>query len=214
VRIILARHGETRWNVEGRYQGQTFDIPLSEAGRAQARALGRRLDRAAITRAVASPLLRAQETATLALGDRAGLLTLDARLVEISHGDWEGRLASEILADQPDLSRAWRETPQFVRLPGGESLADVAERAWPAFQEACAGLGPEEIVLMVTHDGVNRVLLARILGLPSSRVWTFRQAATCINLLEGKDLEHLQVARLNDATHLHDLFGEVVHRKL
>jgi len=214
VRIILARHGETRWNVEGRYQGQTFDIPLSEAGRAQARALGRRLDRAAITRAVASPLLRAQETATLALGDRAGLLTLDARLVEISHGDWEGRLASEILADQPDLSRAWRETPQFVRLPGGESLADVAERAWPAFQEACAGLGPEDGVLLVAHDAVTRVLLCRVLGLGLDRVWSFRQGPACLNLIEGPDLAHLQLVRLNDTSHLTPLFGEPVHRKL
>lgn len=214
MRILLGRHGETQWNVEGRYQGKTFDIPLSEAGRAQALALGRRLRGLAIHRAVASPLLRARQTAELALGDRAAMLTFDPRLVELSHGDWEGRLAAEIQAEQPDLRRAWRETPHLVRLPGGESFQDVEARAWPAFQEACADAGELDVVLIVTHDGVNRALLARILGLDLSGVWAFRQAATCLNLLEGKDLEHLQVVRLNDATHLHDLFGEEVHRKL
>jgi len=214
MRILLARHGETQWNVEGRYQGQTFDIPLSATGRAQAGALGRRLAGLPIARAVASPLLRARQTAELALGDRAALLTFDARLVEVSHGRWEGRLAEEIQAEDPDLRKAWRETPHLVRLPGGETFQEVDARAWPAFREAYAGLGPEEVVLIVTHDGVNRALLARILGLDLSRVWAFRQASVCINLLEGNDLDHLQVVRLNDAAHLVDLFGEVVHRKL
>ena len=214
MRVLLARHGETSWNVDGRYQGQTFDIPLSSAGRAQAGALGRRLAGVDLCRAVASPLLRARETAELALGDRACPLLLDPRLVEISHGAWEGRLATEVQASHPALRQAWRETPHLVRLPGGESFQDVSDRAWPAFREACAGLGPEEIVLIVTHDGVNRALLARILGLDLSRVWTFRQAATCVNLLEGLDVDQLQVVRLNDASHLNDLFGEVVHRKL
>lgn len=214
MRILLARHGETLWNVQGRYQGQTFDIPLSDVGRAQALALGKRLAGLPILRAVASPLLRARQTAELALGDRAALLIQDPRLVEISHGDWEGRLASEIQAEQPDLRRAWRETPHRVRLPGGESFQDVTDRAWPAFREACHGAGPEDIVILVTHDGVNRALLCRILGLDLSRVWAFRQAATCLNLLEGLDVDHLQVVRLNDASHLVPLFGETVHRKL
>ena len=214
MRILLARHGETVWNVEGRHQGQTFDIPLSDRGRVQAQALGRRLAGLEIARAVASPLLRARETAVLALGGRNLALGLDPRLMEISHGDWEGRLAAEIQAEQPELRRAWRETPHLVRLPGGESFQDVADRAWPAFADACRGAGSGEVVLIVTHDGVNRALLCRVLGLDLSRVWSFRQAAACINLLEGDNLDNLQVVRLNDASHLVDLFGEEVHRKL
>ena len=214
MRILLARHGETQWNVEGRSQGQTFDIPLSEVGQAQARALGQRLLGLTIHRAVASPLLRARETAEWALGDRSGLLTLDPRLMEISHGLWEGRLASENRRDFPELQKAWRETPDQVTLPGGESLQGVLDRAWPAFREACAGLGAEEVVLLVTHDAVCRVLLCRVLGLGLGRVWSFRQAASCLNLLEGSDLDQLQVVRLNDASHATPLFGETVHRQL
>lgn len=214
MRILLARHGETQWNVEGRSQGQTFDIPLSATGRTQAGALGARLKDLPIVRAVASPLLRARQTAELALGDRAGLLTLDPRLMEISHGLWEGRLAEEIRADFPEAQKAWRETPHLVTLPGGEALQDVDARAWAALRDATAGLGEEEVVLLVTHDAVARTLLCRFLGLSLARVWSFRQAAACLNLMEGKDLDHLQVVRLNDASHLIPLFGEVVHRKL
>jgi len=214
MRILLARHGETLWNVEGRSQGQGFDIPLSQAGREQAIRLGERLAGVPLLRAVASPLLRARQTAELALGERAGMLSFDERLKEINHGQWEGRLAEEIRAEFPDSQKAWRETPHLVTLPGGESLQEVADRAWPALASACAGLGAEETALLVTHDGVNRVLLCRILGLPLSRVWTFRQAPACLNLLEGTDLDQLQVVRLNDAHHLHPLFGEVIHRKL
>jgi len=214
MRILLARHGETSWNVEGRHQGQGFDIPLSAVGQAQGLALGERLRGVPLARAVASPLLRARATAELALGSRVGLLGLDPALVEISHGAWEGRLASEIRDGYPELQRAWREAPHTVTLPGGESLQDVLDRAWPAFCSACAGLGPEETLLVVTHDGVNRVLLCRILGLPLDRVWAFRQAPTCLNLLEGSDPEQLVVVRLNDAAHITPLFGEVVHRKL
>ena len=214
MRIVLARHGETPWNVEGRSQGQTHDIPLSDRGRTQARALAGRLGDLPLTRAVASPLVRARETAELALGDRAGLLSLDPRLMEISHGLWEGRLAEDIRAAYPEVHRAWRETPHTVTLPGGESLQGVAARAWAAFQEACAGLGPEDGVLLVAHDAVTRVLLCRVLGLGLDRVWSFRQGPACLNLIEGPDLAHLQLVRLNDTSHLTPLFGEPVHRKL
>jgi probable phosphoglycerate mutase len=214
MRILLARHGETQWNVEGRSQGQGFDIPLSETGRAQARSLGERLVGVPILRAVASPLLRARETAELALGPRAGLLQFDDRLMEICHGQWEGLLPEEIRQGFPGLHRAWRETPDQVQLPGGESLRDVDARGWAAFTAACQGLAAEETVLIVTHDAVARTVLSRVLGLPLARVWSFRQAPTCLNLLEGNDPDQLQVVRLNDATHLSPLFGEQVHRRL
>jgi broad specificity phosphatase PhoE len=61
MRILLARHGETEWNTEGRYQGQGFDIPLSAAGRSQAKALASRLANFEFTRVVSSPLLRARQ---------------------------------------------------------------------------------------------------------------------------------------------------------
>jgi len=214
MRIILARHAETSWNAEGRYQGRGFDIPLSDAGRAQALAMGTRLAPLTLTRIISSPLLRARQTVEVALGDRAGDLKTDGDLMEIAHGRWEGRLDAEVREEDPERRRAWRETPHLVTLPGGESFKGVLERAWPAFCRACEGLDGEDTALIVSHDGVNRAILCRVLGLSLERVWSFRQAPTCLNLLEGPGPEHLALVRLNDAAHLTPLFGEAVHRRL
>jgi probable phosphoglycerate mutase len=214
MRILLARHGETAWNAEGRYQGQE-DIPLSETGRKQARRLGERLRDVRIDRAVASPLARTLETAQLALGElRASTLTLDDGLMEIAHGSWEGMLAAEIEASDGDRFRAWRDAPESVLMPGGESLEHVLARAWPAFATACEGLAASDTLLVVAHDAVNRVILCRVLGLPLARMWSFRQAPTTLNLLEGPDPDHLELVRLNDCSHHTLLFGEAVHRAL
>ncbi|KAF1686382.1 histidine phosphatase family protein [Pseudoxanthomonas taiwanensis] len=214
MRILLARHGETPWNTEGRYQGQ-IDIPLSPVGEAQARALGERLRGVPITRAVASPLSRARRTAELALGeDRAGMLALDPDIQEIAHGEGEGLLAAEIAEKDPARLRAWREEPDTVLMPGGESLRQVLERSWRGLQRATEGLGEADTLLMVAHDAVNRVLLCRVLGLPIGRLWTFRQAPTTLNLLEGPRVDRLEVVRLNDCAHHTPFFGEARHRAL
>ena len=214
MKILLARHGETAWNAEGRYQGQE-DIPLSDVGEAQARSLGERLRHVHIDRAVASPLKRALRTAELALGeDRVAKLTTDPGLMEIAHGTWEGLLAAEIRERDPDRLHAWRHAPHEVLMPEGESLQHVIDRAWPALQRATEGLRAQDTLLVVAHDAVNRVLLCKVMGLPLSRLWTFRQAPTTLNLLEGDDIDHLDIVRMNDATHHTALFGEAVHRAL
>ena len=214
MRVLLARHGETPWNAEGRYQGQE-DIALSATGEAQARALGERLREVRIDRAVSSPLARARRTAELALGQaRAPMLSADAGFMEIAHGEWEGLLAAEIRERDPERARAWRDAPHEVLMPGGESLQHVLDRAWPALERACAGLGDGDTLLVVAHDAVNRVLLCRVLGLPLPRLWRFRQAPTTLNLLEGPSPDRLEVVRLNDCAHHTALFGEAVHRAL
>ena len=216
MRVLLARHGETPWNAEGRYQGQ-IDIPLSPTGEGQARALGARLADVRIDRAIASPLTRARTTAEFALGDaRKAQLGTDAGLLEIAHGEWEGLLASEIRERDPERLLAWREAPESVQMPGagGESLQDVLDRAWPAFERALEGLGDDQTLLLVAHDAVNRVLLCRVLGIPLSRLWSFRQAPATLNLLEGPSAERMEVVRLNDCAHHTALFGEAVHRAL
>ena len=216
MKILLARHGETPWNAEGRYQGQE-DIPLSPVGETQARALGARLADVRIDGAVASPLVRAKTTAEFALGDaRKAQLVTDPGLMEIAHGDWEGLLASEIRDRDGERLQAWRDAPDTVLMPGagGETLQMVFDRAWPAFARAAEGLGDDDTLLVVAHDAVNRVLLCHVLGIPLSRLWSFRQAPTTLNLLEGPDMDHLEVVRLNDCAHHTPFFGEAVHRAL
>ncbi len=95
MNVLLVRHGETEWNREGRYQGRT-DIPLSAVGVEQVRALGRRLAQVPIAIAAASPLSRARATAEAVVAGRDLTLEIDDGLAEISHGAWEGKLASDV----------------------------------------------------------------------------------------------------------------------
>ena len=114
----------------------------------------------------------------------------------------------------PARLRAWREEPDTVLMPGGESLRQVLDRSWRGLAAAMTGLGEEDTLLVVAHDAVNRVILCRILGLPIGKLWTFRQAPTTLNLLEGPDLDSLEVVRLNDCAHHTPFFGEAKHRAL
>ena len=218
MNVLLARHGETAWNREGRYQGRT-DIPLSAEGEAQARALGARLATLPIDRAVASPLARARRTAELALGERAALLSTDADLVEIGHGAWEGRVVDDIRASDGERLARWQAGPSadLGAGAGGECLAEVEARAFRALARACAGLPADATVLIVAHDAVNRVLLCRVAGIPTERVWSFQQAPATLNALRGPDVDHLQIVLLNDASH-HlgpaGLFAGTTHRAL
>lgn len=215
MNLLLVRHGETPWNREGRYQGRT-DIALSADGEAQARALGARLAGLPIAIAIASPLSRTRSTAQAILGDRPVTLETDEALIEISHGKWEGQLASDIEISHAEMFGTWRSRPDrhVPAGPDAETLGDVEERAWPVLVRTCARLGPDETALIVAHDAVNRVLLCRVLGLPMTRVWTFRQAPAALNILSGTSIADLQVARLNDAEHVGPLLQEVRHRAL
>jgi probable phosphoglycerate mutase len=213
MNILLARHGETLWNKEGRYQGRT-DVPLSEVGDGQARALGLRLAEVTIHRAVASPLSRARKTAEHILGTRAAMLTFDDGLKEIAHGDWEGKLVTEIELSDPALLAKYKAGPP-ASLPAGpnaESFQQVFDRAWPALERATEGLGDQQTVLVVAHDAVNRAIICHILGLPIERVWRFRQAPATLNVLSGPTVNSLQVVRLNDADHVAPLLRESVHK--
>src|SRR4051812_13171405 len=151
MNLLLVRHGETAWNREGRYQGRT-DIPLSETGQAQVRALGERLRSIPIKIAYASPLSRAKNTAEAILAGRTPItpLWLEAGLLEISHGGWEGLLASEVERDHAEMFGTWRTLPgRFAPAgPGAETLGDVEARAWAVLEKVCADLGPDDTALI------------------------------------------------------------------
>ena len=215
MNVLLVRHGETPWNHEGRYQGRT-DIPLSDTGQRQVAALGARLAHLNIALAISSPLSRTQSTARAILGDRAIPLETDDGLLEISHGQWEGQLASDIEISHAEMFGTWRSRPDrdVPAGPGAETLGDVEQRAWPVLVRTCARLASDETALIVAHDAVNRVLLCRVLGLPLTRVWMFRQAPSALNVLSGPTIGELQVVRLNDSEHVAPLLQEAKHRAL
>ncbi len=215
MHILLVRHGETSWNREGRYQGRT-DVPLSPDGEAQVAALAVRLAHVPIAVAVSSPLARARRTAEVVLGGRGTPLELDAGLIEISHGEWEGQLSSDVEAAHAEMLGTWRSRPDrdVPAGPSAETLGDVEARAWPVLERVAERLRGDETALVAAHDAVNRVLLCRILGLPLTRVWAFRQAPATLNVLSGPSLRELQLVRLNDAEHAAPLLQEALHRAL
>jgi len=212
MHVLLVRHGETPWNREGRYQGRT-DIPLSAEGEAQVRRLGERLRSVSFKTAIASPLSRAKATAEAI---HRGPLELADGLLEISHGEWEGKLASEVELSHAEMFGVWRTAPgrDAKAGPKAESLGDVEARAWPVLERLCATLGETDTGLIVAHDAVSRVLLCRVLGLSLERVWKFRQAPAALNVLSGASLSELQVVRLNDSDHSTPFLDNAQHKAL
>jgi probable phosphoglycerate mutase len=168
VRVYVARHGETTWNLAGRYQGRR-ESGLTALGVRQGFALAEAFAHHTppIERIVASPLLRCSATAKF-VADRLNIpLEHDDRLLEIAHGTWEGRLRDEIAADDPDRFSAWKERPAGVAFEGGESLAHVRER-WAQFAASFAPSGP---ALVVTHDAVVRVAILEAARRSLDELW-------------------------------------------
>jgi len=169
VIVYVARHGESTWNREGRYQGQC-DAPLSDTGRTQAELLARALSPRPIARVIASPLVRCIESARpLAEGLRIDIET-DDRLLEIAHGVWEGRLREDIEREDAATMRAWREAPECVHFEGGESLGDVLAR-WASFAATLEG---SHDIAICTHDVLVRLAILHATGRPLSEFWAPR----------------------------------------
>ncbi len=165
----MARHGETDWNREGRYQGQR-ESRLTDLGERQAAALAAALSRERIERVIASPLARCVETARPVARALDRDVETDPLLLKIAHGTWEGRLRAEIERDDPERMRAWREAPDRVRFDGGESLADVLAR-WRHF---AAGLEGDGGIVVVTHDVLVRLAILEGGGRPLRELWAPR----------------------------------------
>lgn len=151
--IYLARHGETVWSLSGQHTGLT-DLPLTERGERNARALGERLTGLTFAKVLTSPLQRAARTCALAGFE--GVAEVDRDLREWNYGDYEGRTSAEIHAQRPD----W----QLFRdgCPGGESPQDVGARADRVVRRVRALQGD---VLLFSSGHFLRTLTARWLGL-------------------------------------------------
>ncbi len=202
-RVFLVRHGETDWNREGRFQGQ-MDIPLNGTGLVQARSVAEALKDVSLDRIVTSPLSRARETARPLAEVKELRAELSEGLIEIGHGLWEGRTYGEVEAEWPGRLEAWHTRPETVVMPGGESLEDVQNRAWPALLRIAEGKG--ENIAVFTHDAVLKVLLMNVLDCPLSSFWKFQLANGSITLLEQSE-KGWRIPLMGEAGHLGSTFG-------
>jgi broad specificity phosphatase PhoE len=151
--VVLVRHGETEWAREGKHTGRT-DIPLTERGRTQARAVGSALQARRFALVLTSPLSRALETCRLAGFDEVAAQRDELR--EWDYGAYEGRTTIEIRKEVPGWT-LWREG-----VPDGEAIQEVAARADRVIAELRSTQGD---ALLFAHGHVLRVLAARWLGL-------------------------------------------------
>jgi glucosyl-3-phosphoglycerate phosphatase len=158
VKLVLWRHGQTTFNVERRFQGQS-DVPLNEVGRAQAMEAAPYLAALSPDAIFSSDLSRAAATAGI-LADLTGLpVQLDKDLRERGGGSWEGMTAAEIQARFPDAYAAWEP-------PDGESALAVADRAEAAMRRIADGLPAGGIAVVVGHGGSLGFGAARLVGIP------------------------------------------------
>ncbi len=204
TRLILVRHGETNWNLEGRFQGQ-IDIPLNNNGKQQALAAESFLKDIPIDKAFSSSMSRPQETGAIILNSHPDIkLELKNDLVEIGHGLWEGKLESEIKKEWPNLLKQWKESPETVQMPEGERIQDVSKRSIKCWEDICKKLTPEQTALVVAHDAVNKTILCHLLGLSEANIWMIKQSNGGITVLDIKQEENEMniVTCLNITSHL------------
>ena len=169
--ICLARHGETAWNKDRRFQGQ-LDVELNDTGRRQAHELAELAVRHEFVALYSSPLARARDTAEI-VGARIGLEPrVDDRLKESDTGTWSGRFKDDIAREDPVNWAAFHEAGEDFRFPGGESLGEQQERVIAALVDITQRMRLPALV--VCHRGVIRCALAHThnRGLETYHEWT------------------------------------------
>ena len=227
--LVLLRHGETEWIIQGLFQGQS-ETPLSAAGRRQAELAGARLARpldppslpipgGRPLEIVHSPLARTAATAEAvatairleAVGAGEDPTSMVVRpepgILELGQGEWEGIHQDEIARRWPDVLAGWRRRPWETWAPGGESPAQAQARVRPALAAILARLGRDHPrgtldrpqvhgyagvsgsatqpwSILVGHDGVFKIVMLTLFGLPLTHFWMFTMALTGMTVVE------------------------------
>jgi broad specificity phosphatase PhoE len=178
--VYLVRHGVTEWHSAGRVLGQR-DVGLNAAGEEQSQAAAGALAALPIGEILASPLVRAVQTAEI-IAARFGLqIARDPRLTELRVGRWEGMTYADVEAS--DDYRRFIADPLSERIPGGEDLRQIRDRAASALTQALGDAPAGESIVAVTHAGIVRVLLAHYLGMNLAEYHRLRVAPGSISAL-------------------------------
>jgi 2,3-bisphosphoglycerate-dependent phosphoglycerate mutase len=205
TRILLARHGETDWNREGRWQGHS-DQPLNATGRAQADALARRLRGEPVSALYTSDLLRASQTAA-AVGRETGLDPVPTPgLREVDVGELAGLDRAEAGRRHPDWYTRWREGTDEA-YPGGERFSDLRDRALASL-DRIADRHAGETAVAVCHNGIVRAVVLHVLGMDPRERRRVAPGPNCSLTIVERQRRRLVLVALNDSGHLNGV-GEI-----
>ncbi len=201
IRLLLVRHGETAWNATGLYQGQE-DVPLNEVGRRQAEVVAERLRDERFHIIYASDLSRARATADIVARFHRLPVRLDVRLRELNFGEWQGLSYREIEERDGERLAAWNADRVHCAAPGGESLAQMGQRARMFLNDVRAA-HQGQTVAVVSHGGIIRIILCVLIGHPLDVYWQFAVGNTSVSEIELHDRGAV-VALWNDRHHLEE----------
>ncbi|MCL2618626.1 MAG: histidine phosphatase family protein [Defluviitaleaceae bacterium] len=193
MKVYTARHGQTAWNLEGRMQG-SIDIPLDATGINQAGKLAQRFKNIPLSAIFTSDLCRAAETANI-INKYHGLEpVVKPALREISYGDFEGRLISDIGIQMQGLHKAGR------RLPGGETIAEFFERIHSCLETILPHQHGD--ILIIGHGGTIRAMLCYFMGLPPDKFSSLGIGNTSVHCFERRADGTYGIVINNDTSHL------------
>jgi broad specificity phosphatase PhoE len=204
--LILARHGETVWNVEKIYRGR-MNVNLDEVGIKQAELLGKYLSNRELEAIYSSPLKRAIDTANIIARYQKIGVHIAEGLIDFDYGEWQALPEQEAKRLYSTLHNEWHDNPHKVRMPGGESLEDVKSRAIEVVNDVLFKY--QGSVVLVSHRVVNKVLICSLLGLDNSYFWNIKQdvgGITIFNYVDGRFV----LTRHNDTSHLRELQKSVL----
>ena len=186
--IILMRHGQTEWNEKQIFRGQK-DIPLSREGKAQAHRTAKYLKVKNVVKIYSSPLKRAYETASIIAEEVSCTVKILHELTDIHYGDWEGKQLEWVKENDSENYYLYRNFPELVIFPKGESLESCCMRTFDAFHTLVTQLHKSHNrrtgnYLFVTHRVVLKLILLRALGLNCSSFWKLQVDTCSLNELD------------------------------
>ncbi|MBN2463405.1 MAG: histidine phosphatase family protein [Dehalococcoidia bacterium] len=198
--LILARHGETAWNQERRIQGGSSDTELSEVGIKQAERLGLALKETNIDAIYSSPLKRAYDTAQAIASRHRLTVQIEPDLREMEVGELEGISIAELGTSFGQFLLQWRQGQGVEKLPGGESVAELADRVWATI-ERIIKRQEEGTVVVVSHFFTVVVTICKALGWPLTTLERVRVQTGSISIIDLGDGQP-RLLSLGDTCHL------------